>query len=58
MDSGCPECGDRKLIVACVERGGWLVKCSNTHELFPFPGMTIIAHDPEIIPTKLTYRSR
>lgn len=56
--SGCPDCGERKLVISCVDRGGWLIKCNKGHELFPFPGMTIVTYDPEITPTQLTYRNK
>lgn len=58
MTDGCPECNDRKLIISCVERGGWVVKCNAGHELFPYPGTTIVAYDFELSPTKITYGAR
>lgn len=59
MLTGCPECGDRKVIISCHERGGWVIKCNHyQHELFPFPGMTVVAYDVEITPSKITYRTK
>lgn len=49
---GCPECGSERLVVVAFQ-GGWKVICGNDHEVFPFPGTTIMVDSWEYHATTL-----